>query len=214
MQDASRIILRSHRINICHRTILATTDRVPIYKHSKTRRARYGGLMTCGRGWVCPICAHRLARKRRLLLAYIVGKLTALGYRHSLVTYTLAHNIQDDLSTVKTALLEAYRFTKSGAPYQRFVKRHGIIGSIRTIEITHGDNGWHPHIHELLIHSGDALPETLDESIRPRYLAALAKSGRTGNEHALDVKASNDEVYEYITKYGHMPSKSGASRMR
>jgi hypothetical protein len=161
--------------------------------------------MTCAKIWVCPICAARIAHKRRRLLAYLVGKLSALGKRHTLVTYTLAHQRDDDLSTVKKALQEAYTKSKEGRAYQTFAKEYGIIGSIRTLEITHGDNGWHPHIHELLIHSADVSPETLHENIYPRYLAALNKQGRHALAKGLDVKASDDDVYEYISKYGHLP---------
>lgn len=205
MQDTSRHALGNHRIGVCHRVPLASTDRVPIYRHNKTKKARYGGLATCGLAWLCPVCATRLARRRRLLLQYIVGKMAGLGYKHSMVTYTLRHGVDDYLPTVLGSLLEAYRQTKEGAPYVRFKKKFGVIGGIKSVEINYGDNGWHPHIHELLFHKVDASPEDLDDAIRPRWEAALKRQGRDANEHGIDVQQSHEHTYEYISKYGHMP---------
>jgi hypothetical protein len=44
----------------------------------------------------------------------------------------------------------AYRRFTRGNPWKRFKENYGVEHSIRALEVTHGPNGWHPHIHALL----------------------------------------------------------------
>lgn len=70
----------------------------------------------------------------------------------AMLTLTIRHGYSDSLKETREALANAWRHTMMGAAYQRFRQRLGIWGTIRALEVTHGqDNGWHPHLHIILM---------------------------------------------------------------
>jgi hypothetical protein len=69
----------------------------------------------------------------------------------NLLTLTIPHGIGNNLRASREAVSLAYRLMISGAPWERMMKRFGLVGAVRAIEVTHGPNGWHPHIHALLL---------------------------------------------------------------
>lgn len=45
---------------------------------------------------------------------------------------------------------ETFRKVKQGKAWTQGRDRFGWLGDVRALEVTHGDNGWHPHIHALV----------------------------------------------------------------
>lgn len=209
MQQCCSNLLGKHKIGVCHKVSVTDDKSVPIYKTIQSGKLRYGGLMTCGLGWVCPICAARISARRRIELAYIIGKVMTLGYKVAMVTYTLRHSAADELNTLLNVLTGSYRSSKEGRGYQRLKEQYGIVGSIRTLEITVGkgrkDSGWHPHYHELLVYrDGDA--GDLGADLYERYAAAVRKrGGDLDRKHGLQVETTDDKISDYVAKWGHIP---------
>ena len=52
--------------------------------------------------------------------------------------------------------------------------RQGFKGLIRSLEVTHGANGWHPHTHELWFLKGSA------EGLQSLLAGALGQGMREG----------------------------------
>lgn len=136
------------RIRACGFAIVADAGRVGV-TISDEGKAKFDGLANCGSVWECPCCqmvikARRAEEVRTVVEAHGAGRVAML-------TLTIRHGVGDDLKKLRRSLADAWRGFTRGAAYQRFKKRHGVEGAIRALEVTHGDNGWHPHIHVLLL---------------------------------------------------------------
>ncbi len=180
---------------------------VAVVHHPAQGAASFAGLQTCGSVWHCPVCATKISERRREELAAAVGAWEDRGGRVLMVTYTIRHKRSDDLAASVDGLLKARRYARSGGAAVRITERFGIAGSIRALEVTHGENGWHPHLHELLFVAGDADPGELLAELRERWAAMVGLAGlRDVNEHGVQVEVAQMSVAEYLAKFGRARS--------
>lgn len=126
------------------------------------------GTQHCMSIWACPVCSARALAQRATRIADLMSKWSAQGGHVALVTLTVAHRRAkqaDDKMALKnlwSAAMKAWSRAISGS-WLRDQKRYGVeldmggkrgvkkrIPTIRTVEVTHGANGWHPHIHALV----------------------------------------------------------------
>ena len=113
--------------------------------------AYYANIQTCGSPWACPVCAAKIRQRRcEEIRDVVTGHLGAGGAAY-MALFTLPHDQGDRLE----ALLEAVKAgwvdgIKSGA-WQTDRRNAGIEGYVRSLEVTHGPSGWHPHYHVLLL---------------------------------------------------------------
>jgi hypothetical protein len=114
-----------------------------------TRKAGVSGVEHCASIACCPTCAPVIRAERANVISAITMEQQANGLVPVMVTFTLRHRVTDRLRSNLDILLEAYRRFSRGAPWKRFKERMGIAGSIRALEVTVGQNGWHPHLHVL-----------------------------------------------------------------
>jgi hypothetical protein len=169
------------------------------------QRAHYKNLYVCGRIWQCPVCAAKVSERRRI---EITGALANIPYQAILVTYTLRHTAEDKLTVLLVALKRARANFNSGRPWQALARRHGWVSQIRSLECTHGDHGWHPHLHELALLAKDNPHDlgALESDLRQRWLTMLEKAGFDASwEHGVVVTSNDKLVKEYIAKWGHAP---------
>jgi hypothetical protein len=68
-----------------------------------------------------------------------------------LATFTISHRAGESLADVKRRLDTAYAYQFAGRWGVAWRRSHRVIGTIRSLEITHGENGWHPHYHTLMV---------------------------------------------------------------
>jgi hypothetical protein len=139
----------------------------------------------------------------------------------AMLTLTIRHGAGDDLRELRRGLANAWRGVARGRPWQKFKAKLGIRHSIRALEVTHGDNGFHPHLHVLLFLdremaslSEDHVAECVDWLKRrwgvmvDRYLGA----GQHGPsyEHGLSLDTGSDDgIAHYICKLGLQMSDPG-----
>lgn len=123
--------------------------------------AHVTGVKRCASPWSCPVCAPTIAERRAQEIDGAVSRWIAGGGSVWMVTATLSHQHGDDLAALLDTLQEAWSRTwRWEAPYVsrrdgRITNRYRVRpawygGQIRTVEITHGFNGFHPHIHSLV----------------------------------------------------------------
>jgi len=126
-----------------------------------------------------------------------------------MVTYTLEHHVGDTLSDMLAAILEAFRKYKSGRAWQEFIEDYEWVGSVRSLEVTHGANGWHPHIHELglLKHAVTELDLTaIEKFAKKRWVACLKKMNKNASwKHGVKVMDDHKNLRDYVAKYGREP---------
>lgn len=66
-----------------------------------------------------------------------------------MVTFTVRHRAGLALKPLLAGLLTAWRGLRQGGATQRIWSER-VTASVRATEITHGGDGWHPHLHVLL----------------------------------------------------------------
>jgi len=113
-------------------------------------RVHYDGLITCGSVWHCPVCAQKIAEARaaEIRAAVLLHKLR--GGCVAMMTQTFPHTIELPLADSVKRQADALAKFKQSRAYRRAMELSGNKGSIRALEVTYGQNGWHPHFHILL----------------------------------------------------------------
>ena len=109
-------------------------------------RARWKGILTCGHIWTCPVCSQNLRSERAERITRAVDHLAG---RWQMLTVTFRHRHGLALKDLVEGLGRAWRRTRQGGRIQR-VWTGRVSASVRCLEVTYGDNGWHPHVHVLL----------------------------------------------------------------
>lgn len=186
--------------------------RVAVVRSATKKRASYRNLMTCGRVWLCPVCAAKISEKRAAeLQAAVTLWHRSYGFVF-LTTYTMSHKAGQPLKETIDVIQAAFRRMSSGAAWIALADKFGIAGSIRAIEVTHGENGWHPHIHQLVFvyPMSDNLVREFESDMREHWMKMLRKEGGDGlGLRAFNVKRSEGAVYDYVAKFGHPPAGKG-----
>lgn len=187
-----------HRVVHCNRSIKG--DGVMVYRSASG--SRFAGLTTCGSGWVCPVCAAKIAEKRREELTRAVVAHTKAGGMVYLMTGTFPHQWGDDLEMLNERLDLIRNRWRGSAAFKGLPK----IGAVASLEVTHGENGWHPHVH-LLVFVDRALTVPEKDKLVSMWAKQSIKAGVACDklneliEHGLDIRGGEDAA-AYVTKYG------------
>lgn len=119
-------------------------------------RACFSGLTRCGSVWSCPVCSARLWAARRDELGAVVAGALSEGLQVGMVTLTLRHDSASALPELLDGLAAGWRSSQQSRRVREASKALGVVGFVRRTEITHGHrNGWHPHLHILIVAAND-----------------------------------------------------------
>lgn len=215
---AIRRIDPTHRTASCLWSRVSKNAQINVVKDTQTHRARYSGLRVCGRIWTCPVCAAKISERRAAELAQAITRARDLDIEVALLTVTVPHVREDSLADLLAALRTAWRSFTSGGTSGRLRREIGLVGTIRNIEVTFGENGAHPHFHCLIFHRGHLID--LAEMQRAwgahwQRCAVAAGLRRPSDDHGLTVQGG-EYAARYISKWGleHEMTKSMAKRSR
>jgi len=205
LQSAARELLPRERVCKCLRVPIPTATTIDVYHSAKFATAHLGGVQICASVWCCPVCSAKVTERRRVELAGGVGfwRSEAGGFL-LLVTYTLRHSLGDSLAAVLSPLLAGFDALHAGRWWVDFSAKHRIYGKVRSLEVTYGASGWHPHIHTLYFLGSGDLPavNAFELALKERWSYLLQKQGRDASwEHGVDVRISDEDIAEYIAKY-------------
>lgn len=197
-------------------------------------KAGYSGLSKCGSVWACPVCAAKIARTRGDDLEKVLAWAVEQGHTVAMVTLTSRHSAgmrledcwdatgagwgrvtsgkawagESDTSYQKRLDNWAAKGSRRKRPVQGLgiVQRYGVLGFARALEVTHGENGWHVHLHVVMIFEGQQSAEMVTnaaEDMWPAWEKGLASKGFTAlRDHGgLDVRVSTSEVTKGLAKY-------------
>lgn len=122
----------------------------------KDSRCYYFGLVTCGKVWLCPVCSAKIRARRaaeiQTILTVALNYYKDAGYVVKMVTLTTRHHMGHSLSHLVTAINKNFRRNVlSGNVWISRSKRIGYVGMVKSVEVLQGTNGWHPHLHCLLV---------------------------------------------------------------
>jgi hypothetical protein len=215
LQSVARSILPKSRTAKCLR-IRAYNSEIQVWKHHEHGTAAYAGLQTCGSVWSCPICAAKIAERRRVELQAAMATHKAQSGAVTLLTLTTPHQKTDKLSELLENQSKALARFWADRTVKEVFKDMGSIGHVRALEVTHGrkspsNNGWHPHYHCLMFcGSGVDLsrfdgPQMKDWQVKLylRWAACCVKSGlgEPSYEHGLKLD-DGTKAGNYAAKWG------------
>ena len=205
LQSVARSLLADSRaLQGCCRWLQREDQGVQLLHVPRHRVGSLRGLQHCGSVWQCPVCSSKITERRRVELTTATAAAAERGWTVLLVTYTMRHRSGDSLSKNLAQLVRAREGVWSGKWAQEFRARHGVEGRIRALEVTHGKNGWHPHVHELVFLSGQVDRIAFLAELRTVWSKRLRRVGaREVNVHGLDVRFADISVAEYVAKFGY-----------
>lgn len=211
LQSYARDLLPDERVAICLRRPIPQRS-VDVCYAPASQSAHYGGLQVCASVWSCPVCASKVSERRRLELSAAVSAWRGAGCSVVLATFTLQHKAGDDLAAVLRLVKRSYELMRNGRAWVKLSSAVVMAGSVRALEVSHGSNGWHPHLHVLFFLGGPpGSSGELLEPIRQRWVDCVVRAGGYASyDHGCDLRLADDEVAAYVAKYGREPSWTAA----
>ena len=201
-QSVARKALPTERVSKCLRFVTNGSN-VQVWKHKKTQKAFYAGLLVCGSVWQCPLCAAKISEKRRqeLKQAFDIHKQNG-GYI-AMLTLTFSHQRFDKLADILDKFGQATKKFMSGRAFQNIRDEMHLLGRIRVLEVTYSDdNGFHPHAHIALFYESEVDIKSLENKMYLLWEKACNKVGlKTSKEHGLKLDGA-DEAESYLSKHG------------
>ena len=215
LQSVARQVLPESRTAKCLRWRAHKQD-VKVWKSHEHKTAHYSGLQTCSSVWTCPVCAAKIAERRRAEVLGAMSVHQAGGGNVHLLTVTVPHQRGDNLVTLLEQQKEALRRFWNDREVKAVLAEMGYLGQIRATEVTHGrksprNNGWHPHYHVLLFTGSGVDLARFDKAQRRDWEVRLymvwarvckaAGLGLPSIAHGLKLDAG-DKASQYMTKWG------------
>lgn len=229
LYDPTKPAGEQKRVCWCCRSIRTRGEFVGVFRAEGGASARFSGLSTCGSVWHCPVCAAKITEARRKELDLAVTAWVKHGGRVELLTLTFPHESDMPLGELMPKFAKALQSFKNSKVYKRIGADAGRVGNIRSLETTWGENGWHPHVHELVFMTGevsDADVETLSAIwakalIKVKLATAadlsnmLARVDPRTNARGCIALTLQDGKYaaEYIAKFGHDAAWGASAEM-
>jgi hypothetical protein len=178
------------------------------------RVAGMTGLAHCGSVWACPACSAKIATRRAEELADVMRHALEQGCSASMVTLTMRHHEGQTLKQCWDALSKAWARVTSGKQWVSDQAAAGLHGWVKAVEVTHGKNGWHVHIHVLMIWErpiSQAAAERVGERMWNRWSRGLQRYGFDSLRDfgGLDVRmatlkpGTGTGLHEYFVKLSH-----------
>jgi hypothetical protein len=197
-------ILPQERVADCGRKLTGPLAAVVLGKNG----AYINGTVTCGSIWMCPVCAGKIAEGRRREVLRCLDAHNATGGDVYMAAFTIPHTAFETCDSLRKAVANTWRKFAAGNGWKSAKIRYGVIGTIRALEVTHGKNGWHPHLH-CLVMTKRLSPEVAEEFeffVKERWISILERETEKQGSWAYAVdfrKAENNKIAgDYIVKWG------------
>jgi hypothetical protein len=154
--------------------------KTPEIRRCEDGPAYLAGLVSCGSVWACPVCAARKRTERAMEAVDLFEAWQEAGGSLVMATLTLPHGVGDRCAHLMALLKAGWRSVFSGRAYRHDPDRFRIAHWYRGWDATFGSNGWHPHLHAVLLVEGrvssDELAE-LETRIGARWRTAIVEEG-------------------------------------
>ena len=195
-------LLPTSRTSKCMRWIVPD-GYAKIHRSTEHQRAFYSGLQVCASVWACPVCAAKISERRRVELISAIATSKAMGMQAYLLTLTVPHGLGDDVAQVVDGIHLAWKKTTNGRAAQNIRQAIGLRGFIRALEVTHGKNGFHPHLHVLLFLDSGMSPASVQNAFGPLWQKACVAAGlpRPSDLHGCKV-SDGSYAASYASKWG------------
>ena len=201
---AQRVLTEAKAARLC---MMATGTGWVMVSVGRALIAHVSGVHRCGSIWCCPLCSPVVRQGRARDIDQAAGVVIAEGGSGLFLTATGPHRKGDPLGPLFDLACRFLDLTMRGAKGAELKKRLGYVGSIRSVEVTYTENGWHPHVHVLMLFDRVLSPAEVAE-LRSfafgRWQGALMRRGfrKLHPVHGLDVRPVYDStgLAEYVAK--------------
>lgn len=174
-REGLRKYARRKTVQLCGSRVCSSSGvGVRLTESDSGRRAGFAGLSTCGSIWLCPVCAAKISARRAEELGVVLENVREAGYQLAMVTLTVRHSATDQLSEVWAAVSRGWHRVTGGKAWLADKRHYQIPGWAKAVEVTHGQNGWHVHLHTVFAYKGtpDDI-EALGQRIYGRWESGL-----------------------------------------
>ncbi len=182
---------------------ISASHDVNVYQSIEDGATFFGGLETCSSVWCCPICAVKISERRREELGMMQDLWKLRGGSLYMMTLTFPHGSHNMLLYLLSKFSTARKYFFGRKTWRRWINEIGLCHWIYCLEVTHGENGWHIHLHALLLvtpRSNTREPKA--EDLLGAWQSACVSAGLgKPNEHGLDIR-DGMEAAKYIGKWG------------
>ncbi|MDQ1628090.1 MAG: hypothetical protein QOI54_1834 [Actinomycetota bacterium] len=197
-----------HRVQWCGRR--RTGQQVSVV--SGLRGAGFTGVAYCSSMWSCPVCSAVIRQRRAGELEAAVTPFLLAGGSGLLLTLTIPHSFEDSLQTTFGIVRDGWAKLRRNSAAQSAWERAGVVGSIKAVEITRGRNGWHPHLHVLILTQAPVVGAQLEDftaAVQAAWIAGATPPGRSApsaefgvNIQTLHVRGRLDQgrLVRYLAK--------------
>ena len=201
---------------------------------ARNGKAHWRGVQRCGSIHACAVDAATIRNYRSVEVSTAAATWIDAGNEVYMVTLTAPHELGMPLTDLLDLISNGFRSLLSGriwagtsARYvpERPSKRGGMLparyypakpgmreklgieGTVRSLEVTHGPNGWHPHLHVLVFVRGrfDAARRAgFEVYFRDRWRKYIVSQGYRppSDQHGVKVERcySAEGAADYVTK--------------
>jgi hypothetical protein len=159
--------------------------------------------------WACPCCGGKILTHRALEIGAVLGQAIAEGYSLGFFTLTMRHRKSHPLDALWGAGQKGWQRAISGKGWVLHSTAAGVEGWVRVWEVTDGNNGWHVHVHGVVVLGRESTSDDLDQvcsGMFGRWSKGLAGAGletplRRGQEwHLVRGGQAQDDLAGYLFK--------------
>lgn len=174
----------------------------------------YAGLASCGSVWACPVCNARIQAVRRLEVGTALAWALADGGA-AFGAYTLRHHSRSSLDGTWRGLSKCWEAVSRDKTVRSVRSALGLVGTIRAAEVTHGANGWHPHLHPVHLFARPISDDGVAALHSAQFAAWSRAAGRLGFDapsveaqdlHRVTGAKAHAELGDYFTKASYVPT--------
>ena len=114
-----------------------------------------------------------------------------------LLTFTFPHSINQSLEVNLKKLSQARQHFWRSAIAKKF-RNAGYIGRIDSFEITHGSNGWHPHVHAIVFSNQKTKASHFKDQLLKQWIKSLYKFELA---NSLELKGIEHRTYVQVATH-------------
>lgn len=206
LQDQSAKLLPIERVSNCLKKRISKDKNRTVMLNEQRQKMHYGNVQRCGSIWICPVCAKKITESRRVELQKGLSIWRSQGNYAYLMSLTFSHTAAQPLSFLFEGQRKAIKLFYQMTRVQNIFKELGVQFKIKSLEVTYGQNGWHPHNHILLLSTkylGITAFSDAEQELSELWIKACVKSGLNAPsmKYGLDLR-DGSYAEKYISKWG------------
>jgi hypothetical protein len=156
------------------------------------------------------VCSAKVAVERIGELDRLLRWNAERGGSAAMATFTMSHHKGQRLKTLWDGLSGAWRYMTTGRAGEHWRTLRDLLGCdgyVRATEVTHGVNGWHVHIHVLLLFDAPVTQMTVEclaDQLYKQWSRGLELQGLSASRrHGVDVRvcAGSEQSMEKLADY-------------